>query len=55
MVRREVQRLEVEPVGLDVGSVRDLVAEREERPLHPPPHDGQRVQPALSGGTRGGA
>ena len=52
VVGREVQRLEVEPVGLDVGPVRDLVAEREERRLHATPHDRQRMQPPDARGAR---
>ena len=53
VVGREVERLEVEPVGLDLGAVGDLVAEREEGLLHPPPDDRQRVQPPEARGARG--
>ena len=44
MVGREVERLEVVPVGLDVGPVRHLVAERAEGVLDPAADDRQRVE-----------
>ena len=49
---REVERPEVQPVGLDVRAVRDLVAQRREGGFDPPPHDGQRVQPPDARGAR---
>jgi hypothetical protein len=45
MVGREVERPEVQPIGLDVRAVRDLVAQRREGGFDPPPHDRERVQP----------
>ena len=43
MVRRHVQRVEVEPLGLDLGAFGPLVAHREEQVGDPLGEGGQRV------------